>query len=80
MANAHAIDRSCVMLTSTRPMSSRLARARARPCNTTTGLPRALASTSISRQPTPRAPVPSAFITASLAAKRAASSCSRSPQ
>ena len=34
----------------------------------------------MSRQPTPRAPVPSAFITASLAAKRAASSGTRPRQ
>ena len=34
----------------------------------------------MSRQPTERAPVPSAFITASLAAKRAASSGTRPRQ
>jgi hypothetical protein len=43
-------------------------------------LPRRSGSTSISRQATPRAPVPSAFITASFAAKRAASSETRPRQ
>jgi len=48
--------------------------ASARPYRNTNGFPRRFGSTSISRQPTPRTPVPSAFITASFAANRAANS------
>ena len=48
------------------------ARRRARPCRRAPGAPLGARTTSISRQPTPRNPVPRDFITASLAAKRAA--------
>jgi len=54
-------------------MPRRRASAEAFPCNARVGRPSEACTTSKSRQPMPFAqPVPSAFIAASLAAKRAA--------
>src|SRR5690606_8576845 len=54
------------------------ARRRAAPCRRTTGSPDGPCATSMSRQPTGPQPQPKAFMTASLAAKRAARHLARS--
>jgi len=80
ITEAIAMSSRCVIEISSPRSSMSSARFAPRPYRNTSGFPRRFGSTSMSFQPTPRMPVPSAFITASFAANRAASSCTRPRQ